>query len=87
MKRFIKNLVKNTPAIFNLAMYILYSRQFKRYLKLNNIPNRPCEGESEYKENWRRFGVKVEPYSYRLFSRYCIRGVKIYYQKILVDVT
>lgn len=70
MKRFIKNIIKNTPALFNLSMYVLYSRQFKRYLKLNQIPNEPCEIENEYKKKWGRFGVKVEPYSCRLFYSY-----------------
>lgn len=70
MKAFLKDLIKNTPVLFNPTMYLIYTRQFKRYLKLNHIPNEPCEGEDEYKTLWSRFGVKVEPYSYRLFSQY-----------------
>lgn len=71
MNKNIINLVKNTPVLYNSAMYILYTRQFRRYLKFNSIPNRPYEGEDKYKENWGRFGVKIEPYSYRLFSHFC----------------
>ena len=77
MRKFVKELIKNTLALFNPAMYILYARQFKRYLKLNHIPNIPCEGESEYKSKWGVFGVKVEPYSYRLFSQFCNAGKHI----------
>lgn len=74
MKQFIKEFIKNTPALFNLAMYFFYTRQFKRYLKLNNIPNRYSGGEDDYKKKWSAFGVKVEPYSFRLFSHYLKMG-------------
>lgn len=58
-------------------MYWFYTRQFKKYLKIHRIPNRSIEGESEYLKKWSVFGVKVEPYSYRLFSRFTHAGSDI----------
>lgn len=48
-----------------------YSTQFKKYEKLQNIPNRKCEGEDEYIKKWKPLSSRVEPYSYRFFSHYC----------------
>lgn len=56
--------------IMNNAFYHMYSRQYKKYLGLNNYPNTLVEGEEEYISKWSVFGHKVEPYSYRLFSHY-----------------
>lgn len=50
--------------------YKFYSNQFKRYLKIQNIPNKKIQGEDLYVEKWKQLFKKVEPYSYRLFSRY-----------------
>jgi len=52
--------------------YKFYSKQFKAYLEMNCIPNEPAEGEDEYIKNWKRLSSRVEPYSYRLFSKYFI---------------
>lgn len=52
------------------CMYVLYSRQFKRYLKINHFANKSLEGEEAYKQKWSCFNKKVEPYSYRFFSHY-----------------
>ena len=54
----------------NLAFQIMYSRQFRKYLKLNGFPNRFAPGEDKYLDKWKVFGHNVEPYSYRLFSHY-----------------
>lgn len=70
MKQIVKNIIRDTPRLFNLAMYVFFTRQFKKYLKIQNIPNKPCDGEKEYIERWSKFNTTVEPYSYRLFSRY-----------------
>lgn len=74
MIQFVKEFIKNTQTLYNWAMYVFYTRQFKRYLKLNNIPNKHFDGEDEYKRKWSAFGVRVEPYSYRLFSQYFKMG-------------
>lgn len=37
---------------------------------MHGIENKEAEGEKQYKERWGVFGWPVEPYSYRLFSRY-----------------
>lgn len=51
-------------------MHFSYSRQFKKYLKINHIPNERIDGEDEYINFWKRLSNKVEPYSYRLFKRF-----------------
>lgn len=50
--------------------YKFYSTQFKRYCIMHGIPDSPVEGEREYIKKWSVFTSRVEPYSYRLFSRY-----------------
>ena len=51
-------------------LYKKYSKQFKRYCILQNIPDTPVDGEMEYIRKWSILTPRVEPYSYRLFSRY-----------------
>lgn len=51
--------------------YNFYSKQFKMYLQKQGIPNVKQEGEDDYLAVWHRLSDRVEPYSYRLFSRYC----------------
>ena len=56
--------------IIDYALYIMYSRQFKKYLRLNHLSIAKLAGEDGYISKWSAFGHKVEPYSYRLFSHY-----------------
>lgn len=49
---------------------ILLSKQFRNYLSKSNIPNKKAQGEDEYLNFWKQFSSKVEPYSYRFFSKY-----------------
>ena len=50
--------------------YKHYSRQFKRYCAMQGISDAPVKGENEYKKKWSVLTPRVEPYSFRLFSRY-----------------
>ena len=77
LSRSLKNLIQNEPSLYNAAMYWFYTRQFKKYLKLHHIANKSKEGETEYIKKWSVFGVRVEPYSYRLFSMFTDAGVNI----------
>lgn len=52
------------------ASYKFYSTQFKRYCVMQGILDSHVEGEKEYIKKWSVFTSRVEPYSYRLFSRY-----------------
>lgn len=72
LKKSIMNVVNNVPCLYNLQVYCFYKRQFRRYLRLHHIPNVPAEGEAEYLLTWGG-QYKVEPYSYRLFSRFTDR--------------
>lgn len=68
--------IKNTLLRFDhllesIGYHYIYARQFKRYLKINNIPNKKVHGEIDYINKWKQLSKHVEPYSYRLFSRYC----------------
>ena len=70
LKTIFKKYVSVVKHCKNFALYLMYSHQFRRYLKLQKIKNKPVSGENEYIEKWRQFNTIVEPYSYRLFSRY-----------------
>lgn len=70
IKTIYKNYVSIVEHCKNFALYLMYSRQFRYYLKLQKIKNKPAEGEKEYIKKWSQLNTKVEPYSYRLFSHY-----------------
>lgn len=71
LKKILMNIIKDVPSLYNLQVYWFYKEQFKRYLRMHNIPNIPCDGEKEYLSKWANiFNAKIEPYSYRLFTRY-----------------
>lgn len=55
----------------DIKFYYKYVKRFKCYLKENNIPNIPIEGEKNYIRFWKQISSKVECQSYRLFSNYC----------------
>ncbi len=46
-----------------------YSQQYKELLNVNNLPNKPCEGEDEWQHKWSVLD-KANPVYYRLFSQY-----------------
>ena len=54
-----------------LYAHLLYARHHHRLLSINGIENRRAEGENAYLAKWHRLSMLVEPYSYRLFSRFC----------------
>lgn len=74
MKKAIKKLLALTGRAKRfcerIAVYLICVRKFRRQLRINGIPDKPTEGEEEYKRVWRQLQRCVEPYSYRLFSRY-----------------
>lgn len=69
-KKVLMNVVVNVPSLYNLQVYSFYRRQFKRYLRMHRIPNVQQEGEKEYLSQTGGYFGKIEPYSYRLFTRY-----------------
>lgn len=71
MKR-IKNIIRQLPEKYwAWQLFRIYSKQFKRYLQMHNIANVPEKGENEYIKYWSQLTDRIEPYSYRLFSRFC----------------
>ena len=70
MRNMLNRVTGSGASLFERHLHFHYSRQFKRYLKNLGIPNSPVEGEEEYIKKWGVFNGKVEPYSYRLFSRF-----------------
>lgn len=63
-------IIKIYEAYLKRASYKFYSAQFKRYCAMHGIPDSSVEGEMEYIKKWSVLTPRVEPYSYRLFSRY-----------------
>jgi len=51
--------------------YLLYSRHHHLLLSINGVENRRADGEKAYIAKWHKISYLVEPYSYRLFSRFC----------------
>lgn len=67
----IKEQIKKAIATYQaFNTYKHYRDQFKRYLHQLGIDNVPAEGEDAYVQKWSVFNKRVEPYSYRLFSRF-----------------
>ena len=57
-----------------IRSYIHYRRvrnHYKCYLQKSGYPNKPMDGELEYKKKWKKLSKRIEPYSYRFFSHYC----------------
>ena len=71
LRKRIKQMVLNKEEkLRKWSMYKVYSRQFKRYCSMQGIPSRTAGGEEEYVRKWSVFTLRVERWSYRLFSRY-----------------
>lgn len=51
-------------------VHTAYEKQFKRYLSENGFKDTPVDGEAEYVNKWKQLYDLVEPYSYRLFSKF-----------------
>ena len=51
--------------------HLLYRRHYRWLLNHNGFPNGKAQGEDAYIAKWRQISSSVEPYSYRLFSRFC----------------
>lgn len=67
IKTFIKKMVGQP-----LADHLFYRRHFRRLLhRLDGKVCRRVDGEQAYRDRWHRLSPLVEPYSYRLYSRYC----------------
>ena len=66
-----KKILKSINFVRHYWTYLSYSRQFKKYLRIQHIDNRKTEGEDEYIKKWKVLSSHVEPYSYRFFSKYC----------------
>lgn len=62
-----------------------YSKQYKGWLKRNNIPNKSVEGESEWKKKWSVLG-KADPIYFRLFSHYIGNNLNIIPEDICRNV-
>jgi hypothetical protein len=71
MKQLIKSfLMKAYSDLIAYRCFTVYRQQFKNMAKNLGIPDKPISGENEYKNKWSAFSRYVEPYSYRIFSRY-----------------
>lgn len=67
----IKEQIKKAIATYQaFNTYKHYRDQFKRYLLQLGIDNVSAKGEDAYIQKWSVFNNRVEPYSYRLFSRF-----------------
>ncbi len=74
LRRFLQ---KNTTAA--------YLKQYRNQLKLNGIPNKPVEGETEWKKKWSVLG-KADPIYFRLFSHYIGNNLNIIPEDICRNV-
>lgn len=74
MKKIIKSILALLASIHRvcerIVVYIICVKRLRKQLKVNGIENRALAGEREYRQTWKRLQKCVEPYSYRLFSRY-----------------
>lgn len=66
MKKFAKKAIRE---LFNHSVRRHYDKAYRRLLKLNNILNKPCEGEDKWIEKWSVLG-NANPVFYRLYSHY-----------------
>lgn len=73
MKKFAKKAIRE---LFNHSVRRHYDKAYRRLLKLNNILNKPCEGEDKWIEKWSVLG-KANPIYYRLFSHYIGNNINI----------
>ena len=55
--------------LYSFLKYYVFRREYKRYMKLNSIPNKRVEKEEEYKRKWRVLG-RVDPIYYRYYSSF-----------------
>ena len=55
--------------LYSFLKYYVFRRGYKRYMKLNSIPNKRVEKEEEYKRKWRVLG-RVDPIYYRYYSSF-----------------
>ena len=62
--RFLKNRYEDNKT------YRFFNKQFKRYLTMHHMPDTRVNGEEKYVETWKRLSNRVDPYSFRFFSRY-----------------
>ena len=69
-----------------LYSHLLYRRHYRWLLHHNGFPNRSVQGEESYVAKWRQLSPLVEPYSYRLFSRYCGADSNIIPEDIMHDI-
>lgn len=73
MKKFVKKIIRG---LFNHRVRKHYDKSYKGLLEHNNIPNKPCEGENDWKEKWSVLG-KANPIYYRLFLHYIGHDINI----------
>ncbi len=66
-----ESFLKTLFSIRVFQTYSFYKKQFRQYCKDLGIPDKKVPGEDEFLKRWAQFDKKVEPYSYRLFSKYC----------------
>lgn len=66
MRKFIK---KQIRLLLRKIISVIYSRQYLKLLKMNNIPNKPVRNENLWIKKWSVLGTP-NPVYYRLFSRY-----------------
>ena len=74
MKKIIKSLLALEGIVKRgcerVAVWVVCVRRLRSQMRINGIENRPVDGEREYIQFWKKLQPCVEPYSYRLFSRY-----------------
>ena len=73
MKQLLKLLLRQ---ILNKFMSLAFKSRYLELLKINNIPNKPAEGEAEWIEKWSTLGKPYTVY-YRLFSHYIGQNINI----------
>lgn len=77
MKQLFKQIFEQSiRRLFNGLVSIVYIKQYRQQLKINNIPNRPVDGEVEWAKKWSVLG-KANPIYYRLFSHYIGHNINI----------
>ena len=81
-----KQIIQQTArTVLFTAHRIMYERRYRRIMRMNNIANKPIEGETEWRDKWSVFDNKLKLSQYRLFSHYIGQNIDIVPENVCHD--